>query len=66
MDELKEKLAALGLDSDKVDGVIETVLGFVKDKLPEGMGGIVDNLVSGEGASDGDNLLDKAKNLFGG
>jgi len=34
MDELKEKLAALGIETDKVDEILETVLGFFKDKLP--------------------------------
>ncbi len=63
MDELKEKLAALGLESDKIEGVIETVLGFVKDKLPDGMEGMLDNLISGE---EGESILDKAKGLFGG
>ena len=66
MDELKEKLAALGLESDKIEGVIETVLGFVKDKLPEGMGGMLDGLVGGEDGEDGESILDKAKGLFGG
>ena len=66
MDELKEKLAALGLESDKIEGVIETVLGFVKDKLPDGMGGMLDGLISGEDGEDGESILDKAKGLFGG
>ncbi len=66
MDELKEKLAALGLESDKIEGVIETVLGFVKDKLPEGMGGMLDGLVGGEEGEDGNSIIDKAKGLFGG
>lgn len=64
MDELKEKLAALGIESDKIDGVIETVLGFVKDKLPDGVSGMLDGVISGD--EDGDSLLDKAKGLFGG
>ena len=64
MDELKEKLAALGIESDKIEGVIETVLGFVKDKLPEGMGGMLDGLLNGD--EEGESILDKAKGLFGG
>ena len=64
MEELKEKLSALGIDDDKIDGVIETVMGFIKDKLPEGMGGMVDSLV-GEGGGM-DDILEKAKGLFGG
>ncbi|MFT6382259.1 MAG: SOS response regulatory protein OraA/RecX, partial [Akkermansiaceae bacterium] len=40
MDELREKLAALGIEADKMDEVIETVLGFIKNKLPDGMEGM--------------------------
>ena len=63
MEELKEKLAALGIDDDKIDGVIETVMEFFKSKLPEGMGGMLESL-GGEGGID--DLLKKAKGLFGG
>ncbi len=71
MDELKEKLAALGLPTEQVEGVMETVLGFLKDKMPEGMEGIVDSLMAGETPDLGDlggagDLVDKAKGLFGG
>lgn len=66
MDELREKLAALGLETDKIEGVIETVFGFVKDKLPEGMGGMLEGLIGGEDGEDGESILDKAKGLFGG
>ena len=64
MDELKEKLAALGIESDKIEGVIETVMGFVKDKLPDSVGGMLDGVMGGE--DDGESLIDKAKGLFGG
>jgi len=64
MDELREKLAALGIESDKIEGVIETVTGFIKDKLPDGMGGMLDSLIGGD--DDGESLIDKAKGLFGG
>lgn len=63
MEELKEKLAALGIADDKIDGVIETVMEFFKSKLPEGMGRMLGSL----GAEGGmDDLLKKAKGLFGG
>ena len=66
MDELKEKLAALGIEADQIEGVIETVLGFVKDKLPDGMEGMFDSVLKGEVPEIGGDLLDKAKGLFGG
>jgi hypothetical protein len=66
MDELKEKLTALGIDDDKLDGVIETVLDFVKDQLPEGMGGMLDSVLKGEMPDLGGDVLDKVKGLFGG
>ncbi len=66
MDELKEKLAALGIESDQIDGVIETVMGFVKDKMPDGMESMVDSVMNGEMPDIGGDLLDKAKGLFGG
>lgn len=66
MDELKEKLAALGIEAEQMDGVIETVLGFIKDKLPDGMEGMFDSVMKGEVPEIGGDLLEKAKGLFGG
>ena len=65
MEELKEKLAAIGIEEDKIDSVIETFTGFISDKLPEGAQDMVQSLLNGE-APDTDGLLDKAKGLFGG
>ncbi|MDB4438530.1 hypothetical protein N9195_02980, partial [bacterium] len=66
MDELREKLAALGIGEDQIDGVIETVLGSVKEKLPEGMDGMFDSVMKGEMPDLGGDALDKVKGLFGG
>ncbi len=66
MDELKEKLAALGIGDDQIDGVIETVVDFVKDKLPDGMEGMLDSVLKGEMPDVGGDMLDKVKGLFGG
>ena len=66
MDELKEKLAALGIGDDKMDDVVQTVLGFIKDKLPDGMEGMFDSVMKGEVPEIGGDLLEKAKGLFGG
>ena len=65
MDELKEKLAALGLDEDQIDGVVEAFVDFIKGKLPDGMEGMVQGLLDGDGSNAND-LLDQAKGLFGG
>ncbi len=66
MDELKEKLAALGIGDDKIDGVIETVVDFVKDKLPDGMDGMLDSVLNGDMPDVGGDALEKVKGLFGG
>ena len=55
----------LGLDEGVSQQAIDMVLGFVKDKLPENMQGLVDSVAKGEMPDTGD-LLDKAKSLFGG
>jgi hypothetical protein len=65
MDELKEKLLALGVKEDQIDGVIEVFVDFIKGKLPDGMEGMVQGLLDGNG-SDANDLLDQAKGLFGG
>ena len=65
MDELREKLAALGLNENQIDGVIEAFVDFIKGKLPDGMEGMVQGLLDG-GSSDANALLDQAKGLFGG
>jgi hypothetical protein len=66
MDELREKLAVLGIEADKMDEVIETVLGFIKNKLPDGMEGMFDSVMKGEAPEISSDLLDKAQGLFGG
>ncbi len=68
MNELKEKLAALGLSGEQVDGALKTVAEFVKAKLPEEYQGVVDSLLAGETpdlSSLGGGLLDKVKGMFG-
>lgn len=69
MDEIKEKLAGLGISEEQIDGVLETVFGFVKEKLPDSMGGMVDSIMNGEEIStEGlvDDAVDAVKGLFGG
>lgn len=67
MNELKEKLAALGLSGEQVDGAIKTVAEFVKSKLPPEYQGMVDSLLAGETpdlSALGGGLLDKVKGMF--
>ncbi len=67
MNELKEKLAALGLSGDQVDGAIRTVAEFVKSKVPPEYQGVVDSLLAGKTpdlSTLGGGLLDKVKGLL--
>ncbi len=66
MDELKEKLVeALNLDDELAQKGVEIVTSFLKDKLPENLHGLFDNL--GEGGTDvAESALDAVKGLFGG
>jgi len=66
MDELKTKLMEqLGLDESVANSAIETVLGFVKDKLPEGAQGMLDSVMGGEGGDIASGAVDKIKGMFG-
>ena len=64
MDELKTKLMeTLGMEDSAADSAIEMVLGFVKDKLPEGAQGMIDSVANGESPAEG--AIDAIKGLFG-
>lgn len=64
MEELKQKLSeALNLDEDMAQKGVDTVVEFLKGKLPESMHGILDNIDSADAA---DSALDAVKGLFGG
>ncbi|WP_035603649.1 hypothetical protein [Haloferula sp. BvORR071] len=67
MNELKERLTALGLSADQVDGAIKTVADFVKAKLPPEYQGMVDSLMAGQTpdlSALGGGILDKVKGMF--
>lgn len=67
MNELKERLAAIGLSSEQVDQTIETVAGFVKEKLPEQYQPMVDDMLEGKTpdlSQIAGGLLGKMKGLF--
>ncbi|MBN8688468.1 MAG: hypothetical protein J0M10_15720 [Chitinophagales bacterium] len=56
-----------GISADQATKAVETVLGFIKDKMPGGIGGQVESFISGNAGSVGDvidNLKDKASGLF--
>jgi hypothetical protein len=47
MDELLERLEALGLEPDKAREVIATVRGFLDEKLPDPIAARLDSFLSG-------------------
>ena len=68
MNELKERLAALGLSPEQVDAALKTVADFTKSKLPPEYQGMVDSLLAGQTpdlSALGGGLLDKVKGMFG-
>ena len=70
MDELIKKVSErTGISEDKARTAVETVVGFLKDRLPAPIAGQVDNaLNSSAGAigSAGDAIADKAGDVLGG
>ena len=65
MEELKNKLSeVLNLDDEMAQKGVDTVVSFLKEKLPENLHGIVDNLESGDDVAG--TALDAVKGLFGG
>jgi hypothetical protein len=68
MDELiKQVTAKAGISEDQARKAIDTVTGFLKDKLPAPIGGQIDNLMSGEGAVGGavGDIASKVGGMFG-
>ena len=74
MDELLGVIRSkFGIPADQARGIVETVVNFIGDKLPAGMGdqlkGVLDgstdlsSLAAGEG---GGSMMDKAKDMLGG
>ena len=48
MNELKEKLMALGLSGEMTDKAIATVAEFVKTKIPESYHSMIDDVMAGK------------------
>lgn len=59
--------AKTGLSAVQAKGAIDSVIGFLKEKLPAPIGSQLDSIVSGAGGSTagGDGLMDKAKGAIG-
>ena len=70
MDELiKQVSEKTGLSEEKAKTAVDTVVNFLKDKLPAPIAGQVDNALSSAGgtiASTGGAVVDKAGDLLGG
>lgn len=48
MDELKARLAAIGLSPEQIDQALETIAAFAKEKLPADFAGMVDEVMAGQ------------------
>jgi hypothetical protein len=69
MDELLKTIQEkTGLPVDKAQDVIETVVGFIADKLPGPIGDQVKGFLEGDGGAGGDggDLMDRARDALGG
>ena len=70
MDDLiKQVSERTGLSEDKAKTAVDTVVNFLKDKLPAPIAGQIDNALTGAGgtiASAGGAVVDKAGDLLGG
>lgn len=55
-----------GIDEGQARTATETVVGFLKDKLPAPVAGQIDNVMEGEGAGEGGGSpMDKVSGMFG-
>lgn len=68
MNELIQKVAErAGIGEDKARTAVETVAGFLKERLPAPIAGQIDNVLKGgEGGGEGGGLADRAKDAVGG
>ncbi|MHB9034357.1 MAG: DUF2267 domain-containing protein [Anaerolineae bacterium] len=63
MDELSKMIAQkLGISEAQANQAVQMVVAFLKSKLPEGIGGQLDAVLSGKGAGD---VLGGIGNLLG-
>jgi len=58
MEDLIKKLTeSAGINEDQAAKAIETVVNFIKEKLPPMMHGVVDNFIGGNNTNSDDGLL---------
>ena len=66
MEELiKQVSAKAGISEDQARSAVDTVVGFLKDRLPAPIGGQLENLMSGKGDSLGGTVGDIASSIGG-
>jgi len=68
MEELiKQVSAKAGISEEQARGAVNTVLGFLKDRLPEPIAGQLDNVVAGGGGLAGGlgDIAGKVGDIFG-
>jgi ketopantoate reductase len=65
MNELKEKLSALGLSEEMTDKAITTVVDFAKSKIPESYHSMIEDVMAGK-TPDVGGILGSLGGLFGG
>ena len=66
MDELiKQVTQKAGISEDQAKQAVETVLGFVKDKLPAPIASQIEGLLSGSGSLDIGDVGDQLGGIFG-
>jgi uncharacterized protein (DUF2267 family) len=69
MDELiKTVTAKAGISESQAKSAVETVVSFIKDKMPGGIGGQVESFLTGNASTVGniiDTVKDKASGLLG-
>jgi hypothetical protein len=54
----------VGITADQARGAVDTVLGFLKAKMPTGLAGQLDNVVGGA-TEEGEGIIDKIKKGVG-
>ncbi len=68
MDELVNQVASkTGISEDQARSAVNTVIGFLKERLPEPIAGQLDNVVSGGGSAVGGlgDIASKVGGIFG-
>jgi hypothetical protein len=55
-----------GIPEDKAQAAVDTVVGYLKERLPGPMASQLDNAMSGEAGEQGGGLMGAAKGMLGG